>query len=187
MEQTSLQQHLEERIRAGASKESIKEQLLAVGWAEDEIEQAYTDALIATGVPVPVDGTRGTYTKRTSTLEIVVNFFSFILLGIVATALGTLLAIAWPVGILACATWLLVAFLFRYSSLAALVSILLAPVYAYAFSEMPVAGTYLADPQRVQLTLFIAVLVVLRHHTNIRRLLTGTEPRIGQRKTPPHK
>ena len=103
----------------------------------------------------------------------------------VATALGTLLAIAWPVGLLACATWLLVAFLFRYSSLAALIAILLAPVSAYAFSELPVAGTYLADPQRVQLTLFIAVLVVLRHHANIRRLLNGTEPRIGQRKTPP--
>lgn len=87
----------------------------------------------------------------------------------VATALGILIAIAWPVGLLACATWLAVAALFRYSSLAALAALALAPVYAW----------YLADPQRMQLALFIAFLVWLRHRSNIVRLLRGQESRIN--------
>lgn len=87
----------------------------------------------------------------------------------VATALGILIAIAWPVGLLACATWLAMAALFRYSSLAALASLALAPVYAW----------YLADPQRLQLALFIAFLVWLRHRSNIVRLLRGQESRIS--------
>ena len=98
----------------------------------------------------------------------------------VATSLGTLLAIVWPVGALACLTWLMVARLFRYSSLAALCALALAPVYAWALSEWPVAGTYWADPQRMELAIFIAVIVFLRHHQNIRRLVTGTESRIGE-------
>lgn len=100
----------------------------------------------------------------------------------VATALGTLLAVSWPVGLAAVATWLLTAALFRYSSLSALVAISLAPVYAWLLTWYPVAGTYWSDPQRMQLALFIAVLVVLRHHQNIRRLLKGEEPKIGQKK-----
>ncbi|WP_408962321.1 glycerol-3-phosphate 1-O-acyltransferase PlsY [Oceanibaculum indicum] len=87
----------------------------------------------------------------------------------VATALGILIAIAWPVGLLACATWLAVAALFRYSSLAALAALALAPLYAW----------YLADPQRMQLALFIAFLVWLRHRSNIVRLLRGQESRIN--------
>jgi glycerol-3-phosphate acyltransferase PlsY len=87
----------------------------------------------------------------------------------VATALGILIAIAWPVGLLACVTWLVVAALLRYSSLAALTALALAPVYAW----------YLADPQRMQLALFIAFLVWLRHKTNIVRLLRGQESRIS--------
>ena len=98
----------------------------------------------------------------------------------VATGLGTLLAIAWPVGVLVCLTWILVAVLFRYSSLAALCAFALAPIYTWTLSEVPVAGMYLADPQRVDLAIFIAVVVVIRHHENIRRLLTGSESRIGR-------
>ncbi|MBP9760436.1 MAG: hypothetical protein KBD24_03690 [Candidatus Pacebacteria bacterium] len=90
MEQTTLQQHIEARVRAEIMKEAIKEQVLAVGWSEDEFDKAYADALVATGVPVPSEGTRGSYAKRASTLDVVLNFFSFILLGIVTTALGTL-------------------------------------------------------------------------------------------------
>jgi acyl phosphate:glycerol-3-phosphate acyltransferase len=87
----------------------------------------------------------------------------------VATALGVLTALAWPVGILSAVTWLIVAAVGRISSLAALIAIGAAPVYAYL----------LVDPQRAELALFIAVLVWVRHYENIRRLLNGQEPRIG--------
>jgi acyl phosphate:glycerol-3-phosphate acyltransferase len=93
----------------------------------------------------------------------------------VATFFGVLLAVAWPVGFLAGATWLLVAFLFRYSSLAALVAAATAPVYAFA-ADRPMPVVYLA--------LFMAVLIYLRHGANMRRLIKGEEPKIG-RKTPP--
>jgi glycerol-3-phosphate acyltransferase PlsY len=87
----------------------------------------------------------------------------------VATALGVLLALSWPVGIAACATWLATAAIFRYSSLAALVALAASPAYAWL----------LADRQKAQFALALAVLVWLRHHENIRRLLAGTESRIG--------
>ena len=86
----------------------------------------------------------------------------------VATALGILLAIAWPVGLLACLAWLVVAFVFRYSSLAALVALALAPLAAW----------FLADPQRAGLAALIAVLVWIRHHENIGRLVRGQESKI---------
>ena len=89
----------------------------------------------------------------------------------VATALGILIAAAWPVGLLACLTWLVVAVLFRFSSLAALAALLLSPVTAW----------YLADLQRTELAAFLAVLVIVRHHANIRRLLKGEESRIKLR------
>ena len=88
----------------------------------------------------------------------------------VATFFGTLLAAAWPVGIAAGATWLVVAFLFRISSLAGLTAVALAPVFAFVFHRgLPI----------IYLTLFMAVLVFFRHADNIRRLLKGEEPRIG--------
>jgi len=110
----------------------------------------------------------------------------------VATALGTLLALAPTVGALACLTWLAVAAATRYSSLAALVSLVLAPVAGFALAARPVfdalaqAGFtpyWIADPQRAELMVFIAVLVLIRHHANIRRLLAGTESKIGAKKT----
>ncbi len=97
----------------------------------------------------------------------------------VATALGTLLAISWPVGLLACLTWLAVGFALRYSSLAALAAMVAAPACAYLLSAYPVAGAYWSDPQRALLTAVIALLVVLRHYQNIRRLLKGEEPKMG--------
>jgi len=90
----------------------------------------------------------------------------------VATTLGVLLAIAWPVGVIACLTWLLVAFTLKYSSLAALVAIALSPFVAWG----------LADEQRAILALFLAVLVFIRHHENIRRLVSGTESKINLKK-----
>jgi acyl phosphate:glycerol-3-phosphate acyltransferase len=89
----------------------------------------------------------------------------------VATALGMLLGIAWPVGVAACLTWLLVAAVFRYSSLAALVALAASPAYAW----------WLSDPQMAQLAGFAAVLVWLRHWQNIARLVTGREPKIGRK------
>lgn len=101
----------------------------------------------------------------------------------VATALGTLLAIAWPVGVLCCLIWLVTAVLFRYSSLASLASVAAAPVLALALSGVPIFGMVWTDLPRAALALFIAVLVFIRHDGNIRRLLRGEEPKIGQKKT----
>lgn len=89
----------------------------------------------------------------------------------VATFLGTLLALNFLAGLAACATWLMVAFALRYSSLAALVAAAAAPLWAWALG----AGDLTA------LTLALAALIFIRHHENIRRLLAGTEPRIGQK------
>ena len=92
----------------------------------------------------------------------------------VATFFGTLLAAAWPVGIAAGATWIVMAFLFRISSLAALTAVALAPIYAAFVFDRPLPIAWLA--------LFMAVLVYFRHAENIRRLLKGEEPRIGGKK-----
>ena len=97
----------------------------------------------------------------------------------VATFFGLLLAAAWPLGLLAGATWLLVAALFRMSSLAALIAAVAAPVYAV----LPLAALGLPAPTPVAaLSVFTAALIWIRHHENIARLLKGTEPRIGARK-----
>jgi glycerol-3-phosphate acyltransferase PlsY len=87
----------------------------------------------------------------------------------VATFLGTLLALAWPVGLAACATWAVVAGITRISSLSALVAAALSPVWAVA----------LGRPETVVLLGLLAVLIFYRHGANIRRLIAGTEPRIG--------
>ncbi|WP_395679662.1 glycerol-3-phosphate 1-O-acyltransferase PlsY [Inquilinus sp.] len=100
----------------------------------------------------------------------------------VATALGTLLAIAWPVGVLCCLIWLVMAVLFRYSSLASLASVAAAPVLAWALCGVTFLGAVWTDLPRAALALFIAVLVFIRHDGNIRRLLRGDEPKIGQKK-----
>jgi glycerol-3-phosphate acyltransferase PlsY len=92
----------------------------------------------------------------------------------VATFFGTLLAAAWPVGVLAGATWIGMAFLFRISSLAGLTAVALAPVFVFMVGRPPPIA-YLA--------LFMAILVYVRHTPNIRRLLKGEEPRIGGEKT----
>jgi glycerol-3-phosphate acyltransferase PlsY len=102
----------------------------------------------------------------------------------VATALGLSLAAAWPIGALACFTWLVVAAVFRFSSLAALAALALAPVYAFAADRLlwPLWGSAIVYAQVAKLALVVAILVWIRHVGNIRRLLNGTEPRIGQKK-----
>jgi glycerol-3-phosphate acyltransferase PlsY len=89
----------------------------------------------------------------------------------VATGLGVLLAAAWPVGVAACAVWLALAAALRMSSAAAL----------GAFATAPILGWALAGRAVGIFALAVAVLVYGRHGANIRRLLAGTEPRIGGR------
>lgn len=89
----------------------------------------------------------------------------------VATALGTLLALSFPAGLAACATWLGVAALFRISSLAAIVSMALAPVWVGLFYHWHGAA----------LIAVMSVFVIARHHANFRRLLRGEEPKIGKK------
>jgi glycerol-3-phosphate acyltransferase PlsY len=92
----------------------------------------------------------------------------------VATFFGTLLALAWPVGLLAAATWIGIAWIFRYSSLAALVAAGAAPVYFALFGDY-----WIAVP-----VAFCALIIFWRHRDNIRRLLAGTETRIGTKAEP---
>lgn len=89
----------------------------------------------------------------------------------VATTIGVLLATSWPVGLAAIVTWLVVAAITRYSSLAALVALGAAPVFSYFF----------ATPQHMILSGLLVVVVWARHHQNIRRLLNGTETKIGKK------
>ena len=89
----------------------------------------------------------------------------------VATFLGTLLALSFPVGLAACASWAAMATALRYSSLAALTAAALAPLWALLLGR--------AD--MTVLSVALAVLVFIRHKPNIGRLLNGTEPRIGKK------
>lgn len=86
----SLSEYVAGRIRAGVSKALIEEELLTVGWSEEEADAAYRAGLVAYGAPVPSEGNRPTLSRKSSAVDVVINFFSFILLGIIATALGTL-------------------------------------------------------------------------------------------------
>lgn len=90
MDTQSLADYALGRIRAGVAKGELKEELLSVGWTDEEIESAYRSSIVALGAPVPNQGNRATQSRQASTVDVVINFFSFILLGIVATALGTL-------------------------------------------------------------------------------------------------
>ncbi len=89
----------------------------------------------------------------------------------VATFLGTLIALHWPLGLIACATWLVVAVLSRISSLAALIAAAGAPVVAWTLGRSDLT----------LVCLFMASLIFLRHRANIVRLIDGTEPRIGRK------
>jgi glycerol-3-phosphate acyltransferase PlsY len=88
----------------------------------------------------------------------------------VATGLGVILAAFWPAGLAACAAWLAGAALSRRSSVGALAAFAAAPAAALAWGRPAVAA----------LLLLIAALVYMRHSANIRRLIAGTEPRIGR-------
>lgn len=89
----------------------------------------------------------------------------------VATFLGLLLALAWPVGIAACATWLVTALIARISSLSALMAAALAPVWIMV----------LGHGEMLILSLILGGIIFWRHKDNIARLRAGTEPKIGKK------
>ena len=93
----------------------------------------------------------------------------------VATAAGVLFAIDWRIGLGTLVTWLVIAFFFRYSSLAALVAAAFAP---FATALLLGFNLYAAA------VLAISALLVWRHADNIRKLFAGTESRIGEKKAP---
>ncbi len=90
----------------------------------------------------------------------------------VATGLGMILGTAWPVGLGACAIWLAVARLTRMSSAGSLIAFAVAPMLMLLW-----AGTIPALAVSI-----VSLIIFVRHEGNIRRLLAGTEPRIGQGK-----
>ena len=91
----------------------------------------------------------------------------------VATALGVLSGFSGWVGLAVLTTWILMAVIFRYSSLSALTAAILAPVYVWLI---------LGSPVLVGAALAMALLLVSRHRANIERLLKGEESRIGSKK-----
>jgi glycerol-3-phosphate acyltransferase PlsY len=91
----------------------------------------------------------------------------------VATAYGAIFGISWLTGLLVIASWLAVSLTFRYSSLAALTSMVLLPLYLWITTrsmELVVCGA------------LIGVMIFWRHRANIGRLLSGSEPKIGDKK-----
>jgi len=91
----------------------------------------------------------------------------------VATAAGALVALNPWVGLALVVTWLASAFITRYSSLSAIVATLAAPVYVWWFTR---------EPWLVATTLIMGLILLWRHQANIRKLLAGTEPKIGKSK-----
>ncbi len=90
----------------------------------------------------------------------------------VATFLGTLLALAWPVGLAVCATWAVTALLTRISSLSALVAAASSALWLFFFNH----------GQLLFLAVILTLLVYVRHWANLERIKAGTEPKIGQKK-----
>ncbi|MEI8030695.1 MAG: glycerol-3-phosphate 1-O-acyltransferase PlsY [Comamonadaceae bacterium] len=104
-------------------------------------------------------------------------FFKFVGGKGVATACGVLLGFSWILGLAAGATWLIMAYFFRYSSLASLTAAVFAPAY-YVFGD----GTAWYLSKAVLLSLCImSLLLIYRHSLNIGRLIKGTESRLGKK------
>ncbi|MDP2000925.1 MAG: glycerol-3-phosphate 1-O-acyltransferase PlsY [Rhodoferax sp.] len=104
-------------------------------------------------------------------------FFSFVGGKGVATALGVLLGFSWILGLATAATWLIMAYFFRYSSLASITAALFAPVY-YVFGD----GTAWFMNKGVLLAVSVmSLLLIYRHAENLGRLAKGTESRLGKK------
>lgn len=106
-------------------------------------------------------------------------FFRFVGGKGVATALGVLVGISGVLGLATVATWLLIAYFFRYSSLASLVAALFAPVY-YVFGD---GAAWALDGRIMVAVVVMSGLLIWRHAENISRLVKGKESRLGQKKT----
>lgn len=97
----------------------------------------------------------------------------------VAVMIGVLLGLCWPVGLIFCAVWLVIAFAQKYSSLSALTAAVTAPIFAY------VAGLldWTADGGKLAaVAAVLALILIIKHRANIQRLIAGTEPKIGSEK-----
>jgi glycerol-3-phosphate acyltransferase PlsY len=90
----------------------------------------------------------------------------------VATFLGILIALSWPVGLAACGTWLVTALISRTSSVAALLSAGTTSLWLFVLDE----------GRMLFLVVILTILVYLRHSENLKRIKAGTEPKIGQKK-----
>ncbi|MET3581678.1 glycerol-3-phosphate acyltransferase PlsY [Mesorhizobium robiniae] len=87
----------------------------------------------------------------------------------VATYLGVLIGLAWQVALIFAVVWLAIAFLFRFSSLAALTAAVVVPIALYVLSTPEIAGLFA----------LMSLIVIIKHRANITRLLAGTEGKIG--------
>jgi acyl phosphate:glycerol-3-phosphate acyltransferase len=96
----------------------------------------------------------------------------------VATAAGVLLGISWVLGLATLATWLIVAFFSRYSSLASLAAAVFAPLY-YLLGDR---AAWYVDKGILMVLFAISALLLYRHRENISKLLKGTESRLGAAK-----
>jgi len=92
----------------------------------------------------------------------------------VATAIGIIFTLSWTTGFVAITVWLITAILLRYSSLAALLAALATPIFSW----------WLSTPQYTELFVLISILIWLKHYSNIGRLLTGREAKIGSTSAP---
>ncbi len=105
-------------------------------------------------------------------------FFKFVGGKGVATALGVLVATSGWLALATGLTWLIVAYAFRYSSLASLVAALFAPAY-YAFGD---GVAWVADRNLLLSTAVMSIFLIWRHSENISRLVKGTESKLGKKK-----
>lgn len=90
----------------------------------------------------------------------------------VATAFGALVTLVWQVGLTALITWLIMAFIFRYSSLSAIMAAVMTPIAMFWFTQGTLIYTVMS--------ICIAGLLLWRHRSNIRNLLSGKEDKIGE-------
>jgi len=97
----------------------------------------------------------------------------------VAVFIGVLLALSWPVALVFCAVWLVIAFAQKMSSLAALTAAVTSPLFAYAAGLKGFASD---GPKLAAVAGVLALILIFTHRANIGRLISGTEPKIGSEK-----